>query len=211
MGMPNTSEPVAMPEEASLRVSAQSGRDIRVITAIPKSVLTKELRTAPTIRDGLVVSDVARDIIKLVVLEKNKGTGRVAVGFVNGFGLARGAIGSSVAHDAHNYLVMGVDDTSIMTAMKYLIDNRGGLVTADGNAVVSSLPLPIGGLMSDMDPRSLAAAQGKICASAADLGVTMPLPFMTMSFLSLSVIPALKLTDRGYVNILEGGIRGLFV
>ncbi|MDR3331277.1 MAG: adenine deaminase [Synergistaceae bacterium] len=200
------------PCEASFRIQERPGRDIRVISAKPGSVLTKELIVHPTVRDGLVVSDVERDILKLVVMEKNRGTGRTVTGFVNGFGLKRGAIGSSVAHDAHNFIVMGADDESIMTALKYLAEHGGGLVAADKDEVISSLQLPIGGLMSELDPHDLSRAMTEITKTAQDrLGAAITQPFMTMSFLSLSVIPELKLTDQGYVKISEGGTLGLFV
>jgi adenine deaminase len=202
---------VATPGEDELRVPALSGRDIRVISTMPLGVLTKELRVPPSVRDGMVVSDTERDILKLVVVEKNRGTGRTAIGFVNGFGLKRGALASSVAHDAHNYMAVGVDDRSIAAALRRLEENRGGLTAADGDEITASLPLPVGGLMSDMEPRRVAAALEEMSRATAALGARLPQPFMTMSFLSLSVIPELRLTDRGYVSLSEGGITGLFV
>jgi len=208
---PDTNNVIPAPPEESFRVAAYPNKDIRVIVAIPNSVLTRELQIPALIQDDLVVSDVENDVIKVAVMEKNRGTGRIAVGFVKSFGIKRGAIGSSVAHDAHNFIVIGVDDRSIATSMKYLAENRGGLVAAEGDEIIASLPLPIGGLMSDMDPQSLASALKKLASSAAGLGATIAQPFMTMSFLSLSVIPDLKLTDRGYVNTSKGGVRGLFV
>jgi adenine deaminase len=115
-----------------------------------------------------------------------------------------------VAHDAHNYIAVGVDDESIATAMRYLAENRGGLVATEGGGIISSLPLPIGGLMSDMEPNALSNALQRILKAAEDLGSTLPQPFMTLSFLSLSVIPELRLTDQGYASISEG-LLDLFV
>jgi len=208
--LPGVNKLSQVPTEESFKVPGKPNKNIRVILAIPNSVLTGELKTTPLIKDGLVVSDLENDIVKLVVMEKNRGTGRIAIGFVKGFGLKRGAMGSSVAHDAHNFIVLGTDDKSIATAMKYLTENRGGLVTVEGNEIIASLPLPIGGLMSDMDPRSVALALEKLTSTAVELGAKIPHPFMTMSFLSLSVIPNLKLTDRGYLNVSEGSTLELF-
>lgn len=189
----------------------REGRDIRVIEALPGKVLTGSSAVPPKIVEGAVESDLERDILKTVVIEKNQGTGRIAVGFTAGFGLKRGALASSVAHDAHNYIAIGLDDLSIRTAMKYLIDNNGGLVATDGVNIVESLSLPIGGLMSNFDPPSLSRALLKMIKASEEMGSTIPQPYMVLSFLSLSVIPDLKLTDRGYVNLMEGGLLDLFI
>ena len=210
-GLPGADKPIPVPAEEAFKVAGYPGKNIRVIAAIPNSVLTKEIQIPALIKDDLVVSDVENDVLKLAVMEKNRGTGRIAVGFVKGFGMKLGAIGSSVAHDAHNFIVIGVDDKSIATSMKYLAENHGGLVTANGGEVLASLPLPIGGVMSDMNPQDVVSALEELASSAGELGAKIPWPFMALSFLSLSVIPDLKLTDRGYVNISKGGVRGLFV
>ena len=198
-------------KESAFTVKAERGRDIRVIQLMPGKVLTKEAIVTPKEENGFLVSDCERDIIKTAVVEKNKGTGRTAVGFVSGFGLKRGAIASSVAHDAHNFIAIAADDRSLVTAMNYLVQNGGGLVAVDGDDIIASLSLPIGGLMSLMEPNELARALVRMSAAASDLGVTVPHPFMALSFMSLSVIPELKLTDKGYVNLQQGGARELFV
>ena len=185
--------------------------DIRVIETLPGKVLTGQLIRAPKIVDGFIESDVERDILKTVVLEKNQSTGRTAIGFTSGFGLKRGAIASSVAHDAHNFIAIGVDDVSIETAMACLIENNGGLVAANGRDVMASLALPIGGLMSNLDAPALSKALLKMIKAAEELGAVIIQPYMALSFLSLSVIPELKLTDQGYVNLSEGGLLDLFV
>ncbi|MDL2263852.1 adenine deaminase [Synergistaceae bacterium OttesenSCG-928-I11] len=195
----------------SLKVRAEEGAKIRVIEALPGKVLTNELTLDPLVVDGHVESDRERDILKMVVVEKNQGTGRIAIGFVKGFGLKKGAIASSVAHDAHNYIAVAADDRSMLTALQYLIDNHGGLVTTQGEEVSASLPLPIGGLMSNLDAPSLSKALLRMIKSAEDLGTEIRQPFMALSFLSLSVIPELKLTDKGYVDLAKGGIQTLFV
>lgn len=209
--LPKMSTFSAKISEESIRVASQPGRDIRVIQAIPSKVITKQLVMTPTEKDGYLAADTERDLLKLVVVEKNKGTGRTAVGFVNGFGLKRGAIASSVAHDAHNYIALGVDDRSIETALNYLIQNGGGLVATEGVRITSSFPLPIGGLMSTMEPVAVAKAIVKMTKAAEDQGAGLPHPFMALSFLSLSVIPELKLMDQGYVNLEQGGTLDLFV
>jgi adenine deaminase len=199
------------PDKSAFLVPAQQGRDIRVIGVLEGSLLTKRMTVSPLVRDGFVVSDCERDILKVVVTEKNRGSARTAIGFVHGFGLKRGALASSVAHDAHNYIAIGTDDESIWTAMKYLVENCGGLAASDGDRVIASLPLPIGGLMSDMNPEALSDAIQRMSRAAADLGSVMSQPFMNISFLSLSVIPELKLTDQGYVDPAEGNLLDLFV
>ena len=188
----------------------KEGADIRIIETLPGKVLTGQLVKPPRVVEGFIESDVERDILKTVVIEKNQGTGRVAIGFTSGFGLKRGAIASSVAHDAHNFIAVGVDDVSIETAMQYLIESNGGLVAANGGDVTASLALPIGGLMSNLDPPSLSKALLRMIKAAEELGSVIPQPYMAMSFLSLSVIPELKLTDLGYVNLTEGGLVDLF-
>ncbi|MDR1019633.1 MAG: amidohydrolase family protein [Synergistaceae bacterium] len=190
------------------KVKARDG-DIRVIEALPGLVVTRELVLSPKVLDGYIESDTERDVIKMAVVEKNRGSGLSSVGFVRGFGLKRGALASSVAHDAHNYVVIGADDRSMLTALRCLAEG-GGLVAACGDDVIASLPLPIGGLMSDLDAPALCAAHAEVSKAAEALGAAMPQPFMAMSFLSLSVIPELKLTDQGYVNIAGGGRLDLF-
>ncbi|MDR1943606.1 MAG: adenine deaminase, partial [Synergistaceae bacterium] len=194
----------------SFKIESKPGKNIRVIGALPGTVLTKHLITRPLESDGYLVSDRERDILKIAVVEKNQRSGRVAIGFVNGFGLKKGAIASSVAHDAHNFVTVGADDASMSTAMNYLLENGGGLVAAEGDKILASLPLPIGGLMSNLDPATLSTTTSKIIKTAEELGTKLPQPFMTLSFLSLSVIPELKLTDRGYVNPSEGRLLELF-
>jgi adenine deaminase len=186
--------------DETFKIASRPGKNIRVIEALPGLVLTRELIASPLESEGYLVSDTDRDILKMAVVEKNRGTGRTAIGFVKGFGLKRGAIASSVAHDAHNYITIGTDDASMRTALAYLLETGGGLVVALDDEITASLSLPIGGLMSNLEPAALSIATNKLIKKAEELGSTMPQPFMTMSFLSLSVIPELKLTDQGYVN-----------
>jgi adenine deaminase len=183
----------------SLRIAATPGKKIRVIEASPGVVLTGERLETPRELGGFLEADPERDVMKAAVVEKNRGTGRVALGFVTGFGLKRGALASSVAHDAHNFIAIGADDESILSALRVLAENGGGLAVAEGSEVKAFLPLPIGGLMSPMSPADVAAESRNLDAAATGLGTSMPHPFSAMSFMSLSVIPELKLTDQGYI------------
>lgn len=196
--------------EEKIRVSA-GGSKIRAIKIVPGKIITEEIIVDAKVDGDEVESDVSRDILKAVVVEKNGGTGRTAVGFVNGFGLKRGAIASSVAHDAHNIIAVGVDDRSIVTAIKEILRSQGGLVAADGGSVTASLPLPIGGLMTERTAAEVAKAMKELKDAARAAGSELAMPFMTMSFLSLTVIPKLRITDAGYIDLVEGGIRPLFV
>ncbi|MDR1483001.1 MAG: amidohydrolase family protein [Synergistaceae bacterium] len=195
--------------EDIFKIPEQSGL-IRIMETLPGLVVTRRLILPPKIQDGYLVSDTERDIIKIAVVEKNRGTGAASIGFVRGFGLKRGALASSVAHDAHNYVVIGADDLSMLTALRCLAED-GGLAAACGDNLIANLPLPIGGLMSDLDAPALSAACGEMSKAAEMLGTAIREPFMAMSFLSLSVIPELKLTDQGYVEPASGRRLDLFV
>lgn len=199
-----------IPSPENLRVKAQ-GSIINVIGVTEGTVITKTLNLPAKIDNGYAVPDAENDIAKIVVLERHHDTGHFAVGFVKGLGIKRGAIGSSVAHDAHNFVVAGADDVSIFTALKTLAEMGGGLVVADGENVMSSFALPIGGLMSYLPPEKVSANLAMMDNAASDLGVRIGHPFMVLSFLCLSVIPELRITDNGYVDITHGGRQNIFV
>jgi adenine deaminase len=187
-------------EAVDLRVPARPGR-IRVIGAIGDQVVTEHLVMDPTLREDEVISDPSRDLLKMAVIERHRHTGNVGLGFVKGIGLRRGAIATTVCHDHHNLIVIGVDDTSMRTAVRALVELGGGEVVADGTTLVQNLPLPIAGLMSDRPLEEVRPTQDAMRAAAGQLGCTLPAPFMTMSFLALEVIPTLKLTDQGLVDV----------
>lgn len=192
------------------KVMAEGARKIRVIEIVPNQIITREALEKPKVNDGEVVSDPARDILKLVVLERHQATGNVGVGFVRGFGLQRGALASTVAHDAHNLVVVGTNDADIEAAVRALEEMRGGqLAVADGK-IVAELPLPIAGLVSDQPLESVIEKMAALNAAAHSLGCDLPAPFMSLSFLSLSPIPALKLTDQGLVDAVEMKLTSLF-
>jgi adenine deaminase len=177
-----------------------SAKKIRVIEIVPHQIVTKEILETPKVLDGKIVSDPDRDILKLVVVERHRATGNVGVGFVRGFGLKRGAFGSTVAHDAHNVVVVGVSDSDIIAAIQALEAMRGGQVAVVDGKIEASLPLPIAGLVSDQPLEFVIEKIAELGAAAARLGCNLDAPFMSLSFLSLSPIPALKLTDQGLVD-----------
>ena len=182
----------------------------RVIGTIPDQVVTEDLRLAPTIEDGRVVSDPERDLLKIAVIERHHGTGNVGLGLVKGMGLKQGAIASSVAHDSHNVVVVGASDKAMRDAVASIADMGGGLVVVAGGQVRAACPLPIAGLMSDRPIEEVRDQVEALTEAAHALGCTLPDPFMTLSFLALPVIPSLKLTDKGLVDVNKFDLVPLF-
>ncbi|HKB93584.1 MAG TPA: adenine deaminase [Gaiellaceae bacterium] len=177
------------------------GGKARVIGLVPGQIVTESLVEEPTVRAGEAVADPARDLAKIAVLERHLGTGRIGLGLVRGFGLERGAFAASIAHDAHNLIVVGVDDASMEQAVRRLADIGGGLVVVDGGAVAAELPLPVAGLLSDRPLAEVLTASDALNHAVEALGVHFPHPFQVLAFLALSVIPSLKITDRGLVDV----------
>jgi adenine deaminase len=178
----------------------EAGGRVRVIGVEVGEIVTRALVVDPGRRDGEAVADPSRDLAKAAVVERHRATGRIGLGFVQGFGLQRGALASTHAHDAHNVVVVGVDESDMAAAVNRLAEIGGGQVAVAGGQIVGEVPCPIGGLMSDRPVEEVAAAVERMEKAATGLGVTMPSPFMAMSFLALSVVPELKLTDRGLVD-----------
>ena len=174
---------------------------VRVIGIVPDQIVTEQLQEEPTVRDDRIVADPGRDLAKIAVVERHLGTGRVGAGLVRGFGLRSGAIATTVAHDAHNVVAVGVDDDAILRAVQRLAELGGGVVVADHRGVRAELPLPVAGLLAAASAEETVAATDACLAAAHELGCTLNSPFQTLSFLSLSVIPALKITDRGLVDV----------
>jgi adenine deaminase len=185
---------------SSFNVAAGPKR-IRVIRVIPSQLLTGTELVEPTTRDGCIVADPKRDLVKIAVLERHHASGRVGLGFATNVGLERGAFASTVAHDAHNVVVLGVDDADMAACVQRMPEIGGGIVIAEGGRVVEELPLPVAGLMSDQPLAAVHKRMVSMEKRLAGMGVTMSAPFMTMSFLALSVIPELKITDRGLVDV----------
>jgi adenine deaminase len=184
----------------SFRIPAQ-GAKARVIGVIPGQIVTRAGIEEVRFADGWVLSDIRRDILKLVVLERHQGTGRIGRGLVQGFGLQRGALAASVAHDSHNIIAVGVGDLDLFTAVEAIRRMGGGLVAAEGRRILAEVPLEIGGLMSQEPLESLCIQTNALSLAAKSLGCILLEPFMALSFLSLPVIPELKLTDRGLVDV----------
>ncbi|MHB9036762.1 MAG: adenine deaminase [Armatimonadota bacterium] len=192
-----------------LRIPAV-GSIARVIGAIDGHIITDTLLLRPAMVGNHVVSDTERDILKIVVVERHGKSGSVGLGLVNGFRLRSGAIASSVSHDSHNVIAVGTNDTDILLAIEHIGKMNGGLVLTARGRVIADLPLPIGGLMSRSNSRVVAAGLRRIEQTARQLGCEMKHPFMTLSFMGLSVVPELKITDQGLVNVEKGDIVPLF-
>jgi adenine deaminase len=174
---------------------------VRVVEIIPGQLVTRAVEEEPAVRDGAIVADPARDLATLAVVERHHATGRIGTGLVRGFGLRRGAFASTVAHDAHNIVVVGADDASMAACVERLAALGGGIAVADGGDVRGELALPVAGLLSEAPAEEVVERLDALVAMLAEQGVTIGAPFMTLSFLALSVIPDLKLTDRGLVDV----------
>ena len=182
----------------------------KIIQLIPGQIVTRKVVKRVTLKEGVACPDIRADILKMVVVERHRATGNIGVGFVQGFGLTQGAIGSSVAHDSHNLVIVGTNDEDILLALHRLKAMGGGLVTVMNRKVLADLPLPIAGLMADVSVCEVYQQLKALHRSAKSLGCKLPDPFMTLSFLALPVIPELKLTDKGLVDVTQFKIVPLF-
>lgn len=170
-------------------------KDIRVIEIVEDQLITKELKIKPKVFEGMLVSDIERDIIKIVAIDRYRKNASFT-GFIKNVGLKSGAFASSVSHDSHNIIAVGVDDESIAKAVQLIINEKGGLAAVDGDKGIS-LPLPIGGLISTKPVEEVAQMYQEIDTMVKELGTTLNSPFMTISFMSLLVIPKLKISPKG--------------
>ena len=175
---------------------------IRVIEATEGQLVTRELQLPGKVENGLLVSDAARDILKITVVNRYEPDAKPAAAFIKNFGLKYGALASTVGHDCHNIIAVGVDDESICAAVNALVDSKGGIAVAENGSSVVCMALPVAGLMTTDNGYDTAAAYTKIDAAAKKLGTPLHAPFMTLSFMALLVIPALKLSDKG---LFDGG------
>ncbi len=189
------------PLAEAFRVRNRPGRRMRVIEVIPGQIVTAAAWETPVSDNGWAVPDTGRDILKLAVVERHRGTGRVAAAFVRGFGIRRGAFASSVAHDSHNFIAVGTSDEELAAAVRELIRMNGGLTAVEGGRVRQSLPLPVAGLMTDAPLELVSEKLESLKRAAREMGCGLKDPFMQLSFLALPVIPELKLTDRGLVDV----------
>ncbi len=187
------------------------GKQLNVIEIVPNQLLTKKLVVEALIIGNNAVSDVSRDILKMVVIERHRATGNIGKGFVQGMGIKSGAIASTVAHDSHNLLVVGTNDEDMLVAVHEIEKMNGGQVIVVNGKVRQSLALPIAGLMSELPLQGVREKMDELNRTAQQLGCKLENPFMTLSFLSLPVIPELKLTDKGLVDISVFDFIPLFV
>jgi adenine deaminase len=195
---------------ASFRIAAGEGA-ARVIGVVDGQIVTRSLSLEPRVEEGLVVSDTGRDILKMAVVERHRGTGNIGRALVQGFGLARGALATSVAHDSHNIAVVGASDEDMLAAVRAVQQMGGGLVALAEGRAQARLPLPVAGLMSEARLEEVQEGLESCIAAAKGLGCRLTDPFMTLSFLCLPVIPELKLTDRGLVDVGEFRYTLLFM
>jgi len=198
-------------DPASFEIKAE-GEVVRVIGVIPDQIITESLILPAKVSDGkMVASDTDRDVLKMAVLERHRGTGNVGLGLVKGFGLQKGAIATSVAHDSHNVAVVGVESEDMFAAAKVVEKMGGGLAIVEDGKAKASLPLPIAGLLSERPMDEVVRGIDDVVFAAEKLGCKLKDPFMTLSFLCLPVIPELKLTDKGLVDVTKFDFVELFV
>ncbi len=207
---PAPAHPVRLPARLDLRLPIR-GSKIRVIGLVPHQIVTEELIIRPSVRNGEAVADPSRDLAKIVCVERHRGTGNYTVGFVRGFGLKTGALASTVAHDSHHLLLVGIEETDLLLAAERVRTLGGGQVVVKEGKVLAELPLPIAGLLSPLPYEEVVERLLRVREAAKELGCTLPDPFMSLSFLALPVIPKLKITDLGLVDVEKFTFVDLFV
>jgi adenine deaminase len=190
---------------------AAEKKQVRVIEIVPEQVITHQLIETVTVKNNQALSDPSKDILKMAVVERHSGTGNIGKGFVKGFGLKHGALASSVAHDSHNIIVVGATDEDMRAALEAVVKMGGGLAAVSDGKLLAGLALPIAGLMSLEPVRTVRDQLEDVIGVAHDMGATLKDPFMTLSFLALPVIPELKLTDIGLVDVNKFEVVPLFV
>ncbi|MBO5738509.1 adenine deaminase [bacterium] len=183
-------------EEEDFRIEAKSDV-VKAIEVIPHQLVTKAINSKIKIENGNAISNIETDTLKICVIERHRATGNIGKGFVKGFNLKSGAIASTVAHDSHNMIIVGTNDYDMYIAAVELVKSQGGKVVVNNGEVISKLPLPIAGLMSDKDFNYVLEKCAELNHASHETGCTLDDPFMTMAFMSLPVIPELKITDKG--------------
>ena len=187
-------------EPEDFKIPAKSDT-VRAMEIIPGTLLTKGITTKIKVVDGYAEADVENDLLKIMVFERHKATGNIGKGFVKGFGIKSGAIASTVAHDSHNMIVVGTNDKDMQIAATELVKSQGGKVVVNNGKVISKLALPIAGLMSDKPFETVLQECHNLKDGVKQIGCNLQDPFMTMAFLSLSVIPEIKITDKGVIDV----------
>lgn len=186
------------PEDFKISVNEPDGKiGVKALEVIPHQLITKSVETEALVEDGNAISNIENDTLKICVIERHRATGNIGKGFVKGFNLKYGAIASTVAHDSHNMIVIGTNDADMYTAAVALIKCKGGKVVVKDGEIISELALPIAGLMSDREFDYVVDKCEELNQAAHSIGCELNDPFMTMGFLSLPVIPELKITDKG--------------
>lgn len=188
----------------------KEGSAARVMEVVPGQIVTRSSREKVACRGDWVVADPRADILKIAVVERHKGSGRIGLGLVRGFGLKKGALASSVAHDSHNVIAVGVSDEDLCRAVEEVRDMGGGMVAVAEGGTLAKIPLEVGGLMSRLSLGELTAELEELARASAAMGCSLDEPFMSLSFLALPVIPELKLTDRGLVDVNRFEVVPLF-
>ena len=210
---------LSSPLRRKLRIKAMKREDLllrsdqplaKVIQLIPGQIVTKKVMKKVVLKDGVAYPNLKEDVIKIIVVERHRATGNMGIGFVQGFGLKKGAIGSTVAHDSHNLVIVGTNDLDILKTIEVIQSMRGGLAAVSDGKALASLPLPIAGLMAEVSVAEVNKRLENLLRAARSLGCTIPDPFMVLSFLSLPVIPELKITDKGLVDVNKFKIVPLF-
>jgi len=183
---------------------------VKVIQLIPDQIVTKKVVKKILLREGVAYPNIKEDILKIIVVERHRATGNIGIGFVQGFGLKKGAIGSTVAHDSHNLVIVGTNDLDILKTVEVIQGMGGGLAAVSDEKVLTSLPLPIAGLMAEVSVCEVKDRLDVLHDATKALGCKLPDPFMALSFLSLPVIPELKITDKGLVDVNQFKIVPVF-
>ena len=185
------------------------GKKVRVIGLLPDQIITKHLIKEVTKNREEIVADLEQDIIKIAVIERHHATGNIGLGLVSGLGLKKGAIASSVSHDSHNIVVAGVNNQDMYIAVKAVEKMQGGFFLVENEMVKAGLALPIAGLISPLSAQEVGFHMKTLCQEAKNLGISLPNPFLTLSFVALPVIPELRLTDKGLVDVNKFEFVGL--
>ncbi len=197
-------------DEIDFSIPAKT-QQARVIEIISDQIITGQSVIKVAVSGNSAISDIKRDILKIAVVERHKGTGNTGKAFVKGFGLKKGALASSVAHDSHNIIIVGTNDEDMKTALEAVVKMGGGLAAASNGKILADLPLPIAGLMSLQPVKTIKEKLDNLIDISREFGSSLNNPFMTLSFLALPVIPELKITDKGLVDVAKFRIVPLFV
>jgi adenine deaminase len=182
-------------------ISLPSEKAKQAVRVIPGQIVTQYEKVEPVVENGMAIANPESDLLKLVCVERHRATGQAGVGYVRGFGLKSGAMASSIAHDAHNIVVVGASDEDILAAVERVATLQGGLVVVSGGEVTAELPLPIAGIMSDQPLDTVVRGIERVDQAAQALGCDLEAPFGTLAFMALSVIPEARVTDKGFVRV----------